>query len=187
MWTSGAPTRAARAQEASDAGRGAEFERRRQQRITATGDAAAITMAFALVLSYTVAFGRVHGSEFLYTVAAGSIGLLSLRSQGLWKAPKIAVRWVELAGIARASAFILGGVLVIDRLLGPALRLRWITAASIAAFVFLVLWRSLLRSYLTVNRRRGRMVQPTIVIGSDERAMEIVRIAEVHPETGTRV
>jgi exopolysaccharide biosynthesis polyprenyl glycosylphosphotransferase len=166
---------------------GAEFARRRQQRITATGDAAAITAAFALVMTYTVAFGRIHGSEYLYTLAAAAIGLLTLRAQGLWSAPKIAVRWVELAGIARASAFILGGVLVIDRILGPALRLRWITAASILAFLFLVLWRSLLRSWLTVNRRRGRMVQPTVVIGTDERAMEIVRIAEVHPETGTRV
>ena len=144
---------------AGDGGRRAEFERRRQERITATGDAAAITLAFAIVMSFTVAFGWVHGSEFLYTVAAGAIGLLSLRAQGLWKSHKIAVRWVELAGVAKASAFILGGVLIIDRLLGPALRLRWITAAAVLAFVFLVLWRSLLRSWLTVNRRQGRMVQ----------------------------
>ena len=188
MLTSGAPTRVQRARgRAGEADRGAEFERRRQQRIIATGDAAAITLAFALVMSFTVAFGRIHGSELLYTVAACSIGLLSIRAQGLWRAPKLAVRWVELAGVAKASAAILGGVLVIDRLVGPALRLRWITAAAILAFLFLVLWRSLLRSWLTVNRRHGRMIQPTIVIGTDERAMELVRIAEIHPETGTRV
>ena len=148
---------------AGDGGRRAEFERRRQERITATGDAAAITLAFGLVMSFTVAFGWVHGSEFLYTVAAGAIGLLSLRAQGLWKSHKIAVRWVELAGVAKAAACILGGVLIVDRILGPALRLRWITAAAVLAFAFLVLWRSLLRSWLTVNRRQGRMVQPTIV------------------------
>ena len=188
MLTSRAPGQVQRADEsAGDSVRRAEFERRRQERITATGDAAAITLAFAIVMSFTVAFGWVHGSEFLYTVAAGAIGLLSLRAQGLWKSHKIAVRWVELAGVAKASAFILGGVLVIDRILGPALRLRWITAAAVLAFLFLVLWRSLLRSWLTINRRQGRMVQSTIVIGTDERAMEIVRIAEVHPETGTRV
>ena len=49
---------------------GADFERRRQQRIIATGDAAAITLAFALVTSVTVAFGPLHGSEIVYTVAA---------------------------------------------------------------------------------------------------------------------
>jgi exopolysaccharide biosynthesis polyprenyl glycosylphosphotransferase len=188
MLTSRAPGQVRRADEnAGDSVRRAEFERRRQERITATGDAAAITLAFAIIMSFTVAFGWLHGSEFLYTLAAGTIGLLSLRAQGLWKRHKIAVRWVELAGIAKASAFILGGVLIVDRVLGPALRLRWITAATILAFLVLVLWRSLLRSWLTVNRRQGRMVQPTIVIGTDERAMEIVRIAEVHAETGTRV
>src|SRR5215213_2396911 len=188
MLTSRAPGLVQRADERGRSSvRRAEFERRRQERITATGDAAAITLAFAIVMSFTVAFGRVHGSEFLYTVAAGAIGLLSLRAQGLWKSHKLAVRWVELAGIAKASAFILAGVLVVDRVLGPALRLRWITVAAVLALAFLVLWRSLLRSWLTINRRQGRMVQPTIVIGTDERAMEIVRIAEVHPETGTRV
>jgi exopolysaccharide biosynthesis polyprenyl glycosylphosphotransferase len=188
MSTFGAPARVQRdRREAGEAVAGVDFERRREQRIIATGDAAAITLAFALVMSFTVAFGRIRGSEGLYTVAAAAIGLLSLRAQGLWRSHKIAVRWVELAGVARASAFILGGVLVIDRIVGPALRLRWITIASILTLVFLVVWRSLLRSWLTVNRRQGRMVQATIVIGTDERAMELVRIAEVHPETGTRV
>src|SRR5262249_57055542 len=129
----GAPTRLQRDRnEAAD--RSIDFERRRQQRIVATGDAAAITLAFALVMSVTVAFGRIQGSEALYTVAAGAIGLLSLRAQGLWRSHKIAVRWVELAGVAKASAFILGGVLVIDRVVGPALRLRWITVAAILSF-----------------------------------------------------
>jgi exopolysaccharide biosynthesis polyprenyl glycosylphosphotransferase len=186
MSTLGAPTRVKRDRNEA-AGKGIDFERRRLQRIIATGDAAAITLAFALVMSVTVAFGRIHGSEALYTVAAAGIGLLSLRAQGLWRSHKIAVPWVELTGIAKASAFILGGVLVIDRVVGPALRLRWITIAAVLAFALLILWRSLLRSWLTINRRQGRMVQPTIIIGTDERAMELIRIAEVHPETGTRV
>ncbi len=188
MSISGAPTRVQRAiQKGTNRPAGADFERRRQQRVIATGDAAAITIAFALVTSVTVAFGPLHGSELLYTGAAAAIGLFSLRAQGLWRSHKIAVRWVELAGIAKASAFILGGVLVIDRLLGPALRLRWITAAAVLAFILLVAWRSVFRSWLTISRRQGKLVQSTIVIGTDERAMELVRIAEVHPEAGTRI
>src|SRR6478672_3578133 len=108
MSTFGAPTRVRRERsEAAD--RSIDFERRRQQRIIATGDAAAITLAFALVMSVTVAFGRIHGSEALYTLAAAAIGLLSLRAQGLWRSHQLAVRWVELAGVAKAAAFILGG------------------------------------------------------------------------------
>ena len=188
MSTLGAPTRVQRAiQERTSRPAGADFERRRQQRIIATGDAAAITLAFALVTSVTVAFGPLRSTEVLYTVAAATIGLVSLHAQGLWRSHKLAVRWVELAGIARASTLILGGVLVIDRLVGPALRLRWITAAAVLAFVLLVVWRSVLRSWLTINRREGKLVQSTIVVGTDERAMELVRIAEVHPEAGTRI
>jgi exopolysaccharide biosynthesis polyprenyl glycosylphosphotransferase len=188
MWTTGAPARVQRARgRRATAVPGAAFERRRQQRIVATGDAAAITLAFATVMSATVAFGGIRASESLYTVAAAAIGLLSLRLSGMWNAHKLALRSTELAGIARASASILGGVLILDRILGPALRLRWIAAAAVLSFVFLVVWRSVLRSWLSVNRRQGRMVQSTLVLGTNTRALELVRIAEVHPEAGTRV
>jgi len=106
---------------------------------------------------------------------------------GMWNAHKLALRSAELAGIARASAAILGGVLVIDRILGPALRLRWIAAAAVLSFTVLVVWRSILRSWLAVNRRQGRFVDTTLVVGTDQRALELVRIAEVHPEAGTKV
>jgi len=54
MLTSRAPGQVQRADEsAGDGVRRAEFERRRQERITATGDAAAITLAFGLVMSFT--------------------------------------------------------------------------------------------------------------------------------------
>jgi exopolysaccharide biosynthesis polyprenyl glycosylphosphotransferase len=182
-----APSWVLRASERVGAPAGAAFERRRRQRIVATGDAAAISLAFALVMSATVAFGRIHASEPLYTLAAAAIGLFSLRAQGLWNPHRTTIRWVELAGVARASAAILGGVLVIDRIVGPALRLRWIAAASVLAFVFLAAWRSVLRSWLTVNRRQGRFVQSTLIVGTDARAIELLRTAEVHPEAGTRI
>ena len=189
MWTSGAPTRVQRAtgDRAIASTADAAFERRRQQRIVATGDAASITLAFALVMSATVAFGGIRAGEVVYTLVAAAIGLVSLRSSGMWNAHRLAIRTAELAGVARASAAILGGVVILDRFFGPALRLRWIAAAAVLAFVFLVGWRSLYRSWLAVNRRQGHMVRATLIVGTDQRAMELVRIAEVHPEAGTRV
>ena len=136
--------------------------------------------------TWTAEIERWHSVHFPYQTAA-AIGLLSLRLSGMWNAHKLALRSTELAGIARASASILGGVLILDRILGPALRLRWIAAAAVLSFAFLVVWRSVLRSWLAVNRRQGRMVQSTLVVGTDARALELVRIAEVHPEAGTRV
>jgi exopolysaccharide biosynthesis polyprenyl glycosylphosphotransferase len=165
----------------------AAAERRRQSRILATGDAAAISVAFTLVLTVSAAFGELHTRELPYTVAAVAIGLLSLRAQRMWNGHKIAVRQAELAGVARASAALVGGVLILDRIVGPALRLRWIVAAGVLAFGLLVLWRSIVRSYVAMGRRQGRFVQSTIVVGTDERAMELVRVAEIHPEAGMRV
>ena len=162
-------------------------DRRLQRQVLATGDAAAIATGFAVVTSVAAAFGGFRASELLYTVAAVSIGLLSLYRLGLWNAHKIAVRSVELGGLVRASGAILGGILVIDRIVGPALRLRWIVVAAVLAGALLILWRSVVRSYFAIGRRQGRFVQPTIVVGTDERAMELVRLAAVHPEAGMAV
>src|SRR5262245_60242047 len=82
MSTTGTPVPKRAIKEGTSRPAGADFERRRLQRIIATGDAAAITLAFALVTSVTVTFGPFHGSEVLYTVVAGAIGLASLRAQG---------------------------------------------------------------------------------------------------------
>ena len=188
MFTSDAPTRVQGTTERETIpAHSAAFERRRQQRIVATGDAAAITAAFALVMGGTVAFGGIRAGEVVYTLVAAGIGLVSLRSAGMWNAHRLAVRSAELVSILRASAAIFGGVVIIDRFFGPALRLRWIAAAAILAFAFLVVWRSLYRSWLAVNRRQGRMVRTTLIVGTDQRAIELVRTAEVHPEAGTLI
>ncbi len=189
MLTSGAPTRVHRAEreEAPIPAPGAAFERRRLQRIVATGDAVAVTLAFALVMSATVAFGGIRAGEVVYTLVAAGIGLFSLRSSGMWNAHRLAMRSAELASIARASASIFGGVVILDRFFGPALRLRWIAAAAVLAFAFLVIWRSLYRSWLAVSRRQGRLVRTTLIVGTDQRALELVRTAEIHPEAGMRV
>ena len=185
MFTSDAPTRVQTINRPTPSS--AAFERRRQQRIVATGDAAAITAAFALVISATAAFFGIRAGEVVYTLVAAGIGLVSLRTSGMWNAHRLAVRSAELGGIARASASILGGVVILDRFFGPALRLRWLVAAAVLAFAFLVVWRSIYRSWLAVNRRQGRMVCTTLIVGTDQRAIELVRTAEIHPEAGTQV
>ena len=117
----------------------AAFERRRQQRIVATGDAAAITLAFALVMSAHRRLRRDprrRGRSTRSSPAPSASSRCARRACGT--PTELAVRSAELASIARASASILGGVLIIDRFLGPALRLRWIAAAAVLAFVFLV-------------------------------------------------
>ncbi len=165
----------------------ASMVRRRQQHILAAGDVAVILGAFALVIGVLVAFGAASTWALLYAVAAAAIGLLSLRVQRLWNADTIAARRRELTGLLWTSVVMLCGVAGIDRLLGSTMVRGSFAAAAGLAFGLLVLWRSTMRSYVTISRRRGRFIQSTIVVGTDDRAMELVRIAEVHPEGGMRV
>ena len=79
------------------------------------------------------------------------------------------------------------GVLLLDRVVGLSLPLAVVVAGSVLAWILLVAWRSVYRSWLTLNRRQGRFTQHTVVVGTDRRALELIRLAEVHPETGTRV
>ena len=119
---------------------------------------------------------------------AAVIGLLAIRSQRLWHAPRIAIRSTELAGLAKAAAITGAGVLLADRVLGLyALGRRWSPRPAPLAWTLLVAWRSVYRSWLAMERSAGRYVQRTIVVGTGREALEIVRLAEIHPEAGSLV
>ena len=128
----------------------------------ATGDATAITLAFAVVHErHRRLRPGPRPASSLYTVAAGAIGLLSLRAQGLWQRSQASPS-AGRAGRRRQGRRLHprrrprrrpgprpGAAPALDhRRRRPRLRSSW------------SLWRSLLRSWLTVNRRQGRMVQP---------------------------
>ena len=157
------------------------------QLILRIGDAVVIAAPFAVVMGVLTAFGSVPAWALLYTVAAMSIGLLSLRLQHMWSLHKIGHRSAEVTGLLWTSVAALVGVAGIDRVVGSGLPRGSVAVAAALAFVLLIMWRSVARSYVAISRRRGCFVQPTIVVGTDERAMELVRIAEVHPEAGMRV
>ena len=161
--------------------------RRRLLRILAAGDAAAVLVGFAAVLIAAAGLGRVGAEATIAPFAAVAAGLWAVRAQGLWNSRTISVRWTELVGLTRAAAVLGAGVLLLDRVVGLSLPLAVVVAGSVLAWILLVAWRSVYRSWLTLNRRQGRFTQHTVVVGTDRRALELIRLAEVHPETGTRV
>ena len=59
--------------------------------------------------------------------------------------------------------------------------------ATVVTWLALVAWRSMYRSWLAMERTAGRYVQRTLVVGTGREAMEIVRLAEIHPEAGSLV
>ncbi len=86
-----------------------------QQLILATGDGAVLAAAFALVMGVLTVSGSISAWALLYTVAAASIGLLSLRLQDMWSLHKSGVRSAELTGLLWTSVAALVGVAGIDR------------------------------------------------------------------------
>jgi exopolysaccharide biosynthesis polyprenyl glycosylphosphotransferase len=163
------------------------FQRRRVAQTLAVGDLIVVSVAYALVATVAASVSTAAAPSLMVPPLAGVIGLLAIRSQGLWNAARIAIRSNELAGLAKAAIITGAGVLLADRVLGLYTSVALVAAASATTWVALIAWRSVHRSWLAMERSAGRYVQRTIVVGTGREALEIVRLAEIHPEAGSLV
>jgi hypothetical protein len=75
--------------------------------------------------------------------AAVVIGLLSMRSQGLFLARVSAVRIVELTRSTRAISMLMAGMIVIDRVLKFGFRIRYIVLGGAIAWLLIAVSRSI--------------------------------------------
>jgi len=157
---------------------------RRAAALLRVGDAVATVTAFAAVVLGT---GRRDHASLALVLLAGAIGQWALWSTELWTARVTANRWIELSKLARAAGISGAGVLVVDRLGRLGTSTKRIVVACVAAWVLTLVWRSVHRSWLAHRRREGRSVRRTIVIGTDARAVELIRLFAIHPEVGVRV
>ncbi|MET0143498.1 MAG: sugar transferase [Ilumatobacteraceae bacterium] len=163
------------------------FQRRRLAQIVAIGDGIAVGVAFAVVATIHHYVGSGAATSLFVPAIASLIGLGAIRSLDLWNAPKVAVRWSELVGLAKAAAIVAAGTLLADRIFTLTLRVSVAVIASALAWVLLVAWRSGYRSWLALERSQGRYTQRTLIVGTGRQALEIARLAEVHPEAGSHV
>ena len=150
------------------------------------GDLTAVLAAYTVVL--TVAGLRplpLGGITFVPFVAAATAAW-ALRSHGLW-AGVARQRAVELAGLVRVAGLVGGGVLVLDRLAATHLRVAHVVVATFLAATLLVVGRSARRAVLAARYSAGVGVRRTVVLGTGRAALDLVRIAEIHPEAGTQV
>ena len=148
------------------------------------GDAAAILIAFAVVLATA---GRFDLSSIIVVPLAAGVGLSAFWASGLWNPRVTAMRWIELSKVTRAVAILAAGVLTLDQMLRLGASTQAIVIASALAWLLTVAWRSIHRSWLTHQRRAGRFTRRAIIIGTDARALEVIRLFEIHPEAGVRV
>ena len=148
------------------------------------GDAAAILIAFAVVLATT---GRFDLSSIIVVPLAAGVGLSAFWASGLWNPRVTVMRWIELSKVTRAVAILAAGVLTLDQMLRLGASTQAIVIASALAWLLTVASRSIHRSWLTHQRRAGRFTRRAIIIGTDARALEVIRLFAIHPEAGVRI
>ncbi len=160
-------------------------DKRRDRVVLAFVDGVLMFGAFAIVFA---AFGRFDAvGVVLNALGAAAIGLVAMHVEGLWLDRVIAVRWLELAKLTRLAAVLFVGALILDRVPGSPITLASAAVACTGSWLLLVVWRSVYRSWLRVRRQRGHDVQRVLVVGSDQRVLDVVRTFAIHPEAGMHV
>ncbi len=175
-------------------GVGRRAERRRLVLALVVADFAAITLA-GLVAAW-LRFGTVYAkSAFENSDTQFSFVALSLITAGLWTAvmalsgmydPHRAFGSIGDAGkIARTLSMgvvtlILGTYIVRT----PGLSRAWVLLTWVVAIALVIIARALVWSIVVLARRRGGMMQPTLIVGSNLESADIIRVLRANPDAG---
>lgn len=153
-----------------------------------TGDAVAFAVGYALILDFAN-FPASHGwaKSVAVVAAAVAIGLIAVRSQGLFLARVSAVRIVELTRSTRAIGLTIAGMIIFDRITQIGFRIRYITGGAIIAWVFFVVLRSVFRSWVATKRANGLHQRRVIVVGADDEAARLIELFATHADLGMSV
>ena len=152
------------------------------------GDAIAVLVGFYLVILWVSPVRLSSWLELVVQmVAVTSVGLLAIRSQGLWVDRMISVRAIELSRLARAIVLLGLGTIVLDRAIRLYFHVEEIFIGCAVGFVALVAWRSIYRTWLASQRKVGNFQRRVIIVGSDRRAVQLTSLFRTHPEVGIRV
>lgn len=84
------------------------------------------------------------------------------------------------------SLGIIGMILITYLLKTPGLSRGWTLLAWVLAIVFVLTGRAIIGLLATIARSRGRLRQPTIIVGANAEASEIVRMLRADPSAGLK-
>ncbi|MET0145118.1 MAG: sugar transferase [Ilumatobacteraceae bacterium] len=162
--------------------------RDRLQLLLAVGDALAVLFGFYFVTSLVSPIGPSSWLELVFQmVTVTAVGVLAIRSQGLWVSRYSAVRVIELSRITRAVVVMGAGTIVLDRAAKIYFHVEDIFIGCVVAWIVLVIWRSVYRTWLGAQRNQGHFSRRLVIIGTDRRAMALADLFATHPEAGFRV
>ncbi len=153
-----------------------------------TGDAIAFALGYAFMLD-VANFPSSHGwpKSVAVVAAATAIGLIAVRSQGLFLARVSAVRIVELTRSTRAVGIAIAGMIIFDRITQIGFRIRYIIGGAIIAWLLFVVHRSVFRSRVATKRANGLHQRQVIVVGADDEAARLIELFSTHTDLGMSV
>ena len=118
---------------------------------------------------------------------ATMVGLIVLRSQGLFLARVSAVRAVELTRVTYSAGILAFCLAVADRLVHRPVNQRWLALGSFLAWTLLIVGRSAFRAYVRTKRATGQHLRKLLLVGADSEIARLVDLFGTHKELGLDV
>ncbi len=149
-------------------------------------DAAAALGAWSIALLVIGAPGSLWARSAVVVVGAGS-ALCAIAIQRLYLSRVAAVRAVELVRLMRAAAVSVVCAYLAASIVGIPLPIPSSVFAGLLAFLLLATGRSFFDAWLKLERTRGRVLRPMLLVGANADAAELNQLLSNHPELGFRV
>ncbi|MFN2606355.1 MAG: sugar transferase [Acidimicrobiales bacterium] len=149
----------------------------------------------AATLGWTVALASaggtaMPGSAARRTVEAVILGLITVvlaDSRRLYRARTCSLRAVEVQRLGQVALVQSALVFLVGPRLGLVVPARQILVGGVLTFVVAAAARGIYRGWLTEGRRNGRFSRPVVILGSNEEALDLYRLATDHPELGLAI
>jgi FlaA1/EpsC-like NDP-sugar epimerase len=152
------------------------------------GDALSYALGFGIVIQL-VGYPEQRGlwAALLVVALATTVGLLAMKAQGLFLARISVVRVFELTRSTRAAALTAGGMIIVDRVLRTGVRIRYIVLGALLSWFFIVISRSIFRSWLSLQRSGGQHQRRVVFVGTDDEACRLTELFDTHADLGMAV
>jgi exopolysaccharide biosynthesis polyprenyl glycosylphosphotransferase len=151
-------------------------------------DGVALSGGYALSAFLLGATSQAQRWEHLFFVLfATVVGLVVLRSQGLFLARVSAVRAVELTRVTYSAGILALCLSVTDRLVHRPINQRWLALGTVLAWVSLIIGRSAFRAYVRTKRASGHHLRKLLLVGADSEIARLVDLFGTHKELGLDV
>ena len=152
-------------------------------------DGGALTLAWVLATVTMPRSGRSLGLAVVATGVFVVFGLLVFGGMGLYRARICALREVEYEHAAKSCLAIGLGVFVIQITTVPhrVASTGAIVFGSAMAFLFVLISRSVYRTWLTSQRRVGNYLRSVVLVGAGSESSGIAALLKDHPELGYKI